>query len=251
MEYQVLPYKRIADDSETVTILFNAGGLRYEASLFYDSRKHDIGEYELEFNASGQKHAGDRTKKDVSHLFNVIYTIIDAMEAVVKERKIKKIKFEGAGDEEDTNQFWEPTLRAKLYQRIVSRRYPEDAITNTARFTRIDMTKVFPELFANEEKTNMSKLVDLLVKISSASEPEETRNGIMRGVSGTDENNDFSVNTDWIDSNLHGTIYVDIGVSKVMKYYSVEMDFHDTDEHVSQDFRNFDDILDFLERFTG
>jgi hypothetical protein len=249
MEYQVQPYKRIVDGSETVTIRFDSGGLRYEASLFHDDRKHDIGEYELEFNAAGQRHAGERTKKDITHLFNVIYTVIDAMETIVKERKIKKVKFEGAGDEEDTNQFWEPTLRAKLYQRIVDRRYPEDAVTHAARFTKVDMTKVFPELFANEEQTNVSKLVDLLVNISSASDPDETRNGIMRGVSGTHENDDFSISTDWIDSESFGTIYVEIGVNKAMRYYSIEMDFHQDDKHVSNEFRNFDDLYDFLHRF--
>jgi hypothetical protein len=108
---------------------------------------------------------------------------------------------------------------------------------------------VFPELFANDEQTNMSKLVELLVKISSASDPDETRNGIMRGVNGIDENDDFGIGTDWIDSESFGTIYVEIGVNKTMRYYSVEMDFHQDDKHVSEEFSNFDDLYDFLHRF--
>ena len=249
-EYQIQPYKRIVDQPDKVTIRFDTGGLRYEASLWHDSRKHDIGEYELEFNASGQKHAGERTKKDMTHLLNVIYTVIDAMESIVKERRIKKVKFEGAGDEEDTNKFWEPTLRAKLYQRMVDRRYPEDAITNVARFTKIDMTLVFPELFVNQEETNLNKLVDLLVQLSDASNPEETREGIMRGVNGIDENEDFGISTDWIENSERGTIYAEIGVSKAMRSYSVELTFYDTDENIWEEFKNFESLYNFVASFV-
>jgi hypothetical protein len=249
-EYQVQPYKRIVDQPDKVTIRFDTGGLRYEASLWHDGRKHDIGEYELEFNAAGQKHAGERTKKDMTHLLNVIYTVIDAMESIVKERRIKKVKFEGAGDEEDTNKFWEPTLRAKLYQRMVDRRYPEDAITNVARFTKIDMTLVFPELFVNQEETNLNKLVDLLVQLSDASNPEETREGIMRGVNGIDENEDFGISTDWIENSERGTIYAEIGVSKAMRRYSVELTFYDTDENIWEEFKNFESLYNFVASFV-
>lgn len=248
MEYQVLPYKRIVDNSSKVTIRFEAGGLRYEASLWHDDRKHDLGEYELEFNASGQKHAGDRTKKDMGHMFNVIYTVIDAMEAAVKERKIKKVKFEGAGDEEDTNKFWEPTLRAKLYWRIVNNRYPEEALFGSGRFIKIDMTKVFPDLFVSDEKTNADKIVDLLIQISDGSEetPEGLEESIRRGLSGTDANNAFYLSTDFIDSLDYGNIYIRISVFKETRDYSVAMDFYDTNEDEEHDFRNFEELYNFL-----
>jgi hypothetical protein len=248
MEYQVLPYKRIADYDGKVTIRFDAGGLRYEASLWHNPNKHDVGEYELEFNASGQKHAGDRTKKDMSHFFNVVYTVIDAMEAIVKEKKIRKVKFEGAGDEEDTNMFWEPTLRAKVYWRIVTNRYPEEALFGSGRHIKIDMTKVFPELFVGQEKTNADKIVDLLMQISDGSEetPEGLEENIRRGLSGGDENTAFYLSTDFIDSLDYGNIYIRISVFKETQNYSIEMDFYDTDEDEQHDFRNFEELYSFL-----
>jgi hypothetical protein len=248
MEYQVLPYKRIADYDGKVTIRFDAGGLRYEASLWHNPNKHDVGEYELEFNTSGQKHAGDRTKKDMTHFFNVVYTVIDATEAIVKEKKIRKVKFEGAGDEEDTNMFWEPTLRAKVYWRIVTNRYPDEALFGSGRHIKIDMTKVFPELFVGQEKTNADKIVDLLIQISDGSEetPEGLEENIRRGLSGGDENTAFYLSTDFIDSLDYGNIYIRISVFKVTQSYSVEMDFYDTDEDEEHDFRNFEELYNFL-----
>ena len=248
MEYQVLPYKRIADYDGKVTIRFDAGGLRYEASLWHNPNKHDVGEYELEFNASGQKHAGDRTKKDMTHFFNVVYTVIDAMEAIVKEKKIRKVKFEGAGDEEDTNMFWEPTLRAKVYWRIVSNRYPEEALFGSGRYIKIDMTKVFPDLFVGQEKTNADKIVDLLMQISDGSEetPEGLEENIRRGLSGSDENTSFYLSTDFIDSLDYGNIYIRISVFEQTRDYSIEMDFYDTDEDEQHDFRNFEELYSFL-----
>ena len=248
MEYQVLPYKRIADYDGKVTIRFDAGGLRYEASLWHNPNKHDVGEYELEFNTSGQKHAGDRTKKDMTHFFNVVYTVIDATEAIVKEKKIRKVKFEGAKDEEDTNKFWEPTLRAKVYWRIVTNRYPDEALFGSGRHIKIDMTKVFPELFVGQEKTNADKIVDLLIQISDGSEetPEGLEENIRRGLSGGDENTAFYLSTDFIDSLDYGNIYIRISVFKVTQSYSVEMDFYDTDEDEEHDFRNFEELYNFL-----
>lgn len=248
MEYQVLPYKRIADYDGKVTIRFDAGGLRYEASLWNNPNKHDVGEYELEFNASGQKHAGDRTKKDIKHLFDVIYTVIDAMEAIVKEKKIRKVKFEGAGDEEDTNQFWEPTLRAKLYWRIVNNRYVEEAVFGSGRTIKIDMTKVFPELFVGQEKTNADKIVDLLMQISDGSQetPEGLEENIRRGLSGSDENDSFYISTDFIDSLDYGNIYIRIAVFKQTRSYDIEMDFNDTNEDEQHDFRNFEELYSYL-----
>lgn len=247
-EYRILDYKKAIESPETTSHKFNVDNLKYEVSIFHDSSKHEVGEYEIEFHVYGQKHNGERTKKDMNHLFNVIYTVIEIAEKVAKERKIRKLKFEGAEDEKDASSVFGSTIRAKLYQRIVNRRYPSEAIISSGRFTKIDMTKVFPELFTKERQTNMGKLIDLLVSISNRSEDEnEVKSDIRRGANGPDENNQFTINTDAIVNNEYGTIYIEIFVNKPMKEYNVDITLYDQDdEQISESFGSFEELYNFI-----
>jgi hypothetical protein len=110
------------------------------------------------------------------------------------------------------------------------------------------MTKVFPELFVGQEKTNADKIVDLLIQISDGSQetPEGLEESIRRGLSGSDANTAFYLSTDFIDSLDYGNIYIRISVFKETRDYNVEMTFYDTDEDEEHEFRNFDELYSFL-----
>ena len=249
LEFKIFKYKESYNDSERSVYSFDADGLKYEVEVWHDSRNHGLGEYEAEFRVAGQEHAGHSTGKDLKHLNSVLYTVGEIVEKIVKEKKIKKLKLEGAGGERD-----EPgegifgamnaTTRTKMYLRFLGNKYSKKAIKTIGRYIYVDMTLAYPELFADEGKSKTDELLDLLNKISDG---EPDREGIKRGFNGTDDDN-FSVDTDFVYNDKLGTIYFQIDAQKNYNEYSVTWDAYDAGDEGSEYFKNFDEIIAFLEK---
>ena len=246
---EIVQSKKVMDTGDNIKYRFDLNGIKYEVSIWHDSRSHDGGVYEVEFGVPEQEHAGHRVGKDLKHLNSVLQTVSDMVEREVKEKGIRGIKMEGAGGEQDIDGdtsfmgAFKPTVRAKLYNRFLSNRYGGDAVESVGRYINVDMTKVFPELFAGKEVSNADKLIDLLVKISDAN-PDEA--GIRRGLDGQDLDNAFSIDTDFIDSEEHGAIYFIIEVNDPMGLYEVRWEKLDTGDEHEQDFNSFEEIYNYL-----
>jgi len=224
---------------------FNADGLRYNAVLECKQGNSNFGEYEVSFSVDTQKHTSERQGRDLKHLNNVLYTVLEITEDLVKRYKIKKIKFEGAIDDKDDDSF--DTLRSRLYNRLVDREYPSEAIRKIGRYTYIDMSKVFPDIIeSGNEKADL--LIDLLLDISDENKDEEY---FRRTLSGLNDNL-FTLYPDTVENSELGLISFEIDVNVLWKEYSVKYEIGETGEEDRANFNNFNDLYDFIyDRFVS
>lgn len=224
---------------------FNADGLRYSVVLECKQGNSNFGEYEVSFSVDTQKHTSERQGKDLKHLNNVLYTVLEITEDLVKRYKIKKIKFEGAVDDKDDNSF--DTLRSRLYNRLVERKYPDEAIIKNGRYTYIDMSKVFPDIIENgNEKADL--LIDLLLDISDENNDEEY---FRRTLSGLNDNF-FTLNPDTVENSELGLISFEIEVNVPWEEYNVKYEIDETGEEDSVYFKTFKELYDFIyDRFVS
>ena len=241
-EYEILPYKLNERDPERLSANFKASGLDYSVNLWHDDRNHSFGEYELAFSVAGQEHEAERQGKDIKHFNNVMYTVAEIAEKLIKKHQIKTIKIDGARDEYDNESFMNfDTLRGKLYLRFLKNRYPNDAIEAFGRHIKIDMTKVFPNEISSK-KSSADEIIDLLVKISNENPDEEA---IRRGLSGS-EDQMFSISTDFIENGELGPIYIEINVNTYSDEYSLDWDIYNEGDEGSEYFDSLDKLKDFI-----
>jgi hypothetical protein len=240
-EIEKFPYKLNTNDPKRLRAKFDTDGLNYTVNMWHDENMHNFGEYELSFGVASQRHEGERQGRDIKHLNNVLYTVTDIAEELSKQFKIKKIKIDGASDEKDDGGMFADTLRGRIYTRFLKNRYPDDAVEPYGRFIYLDMTKVFPEII-KDEKGKADMLIDLLVGISDADPNEE---GIRRGLSGENDDN-FGVSTDFIQSSKYGTIFLGINVNGGWGEYSIEWDLLDQGDEGMEDFDSFEGLINFI-----
>ena len=218
---------------------FNADGLRYSVVLECKQGNSNFGEYEVSFSVDTQKHTSERQGRDLKHLNNVLYTVLEITEDLVKRYKIKKIKFEGAVDDKDDDSF--DTLRSRLYNRLIDRKYPSDAIIKNGRYTYIDMSKVFPDIIeSGNEKADL--LIDLLLDISDENNDEEY---FRRTLSGLNDNL-FTLNPDTVENSELGLISFEIEVNVPWGEYDVKYEIDETGEEDSVYFKTFKELYDFI-----
>jgi len=246
---EVLKYMKQYDHGDSMQYIFQASGIRYTVRIWHDDRNHDIGVYEVEFSVAEQENSGHRTGKDLKHLNSVLQTVTDIVESEVKAKGIKHIKMEGATGEQDVesgnDSMFDQTLRAKLYLRYLSNRYPAEAIKDAGRYIWLDMTKVFPEDYKDSSKAD--QIIKLLVKLSDANDDES---GIRRGLGGTDADKDFVIDTDFIESNKLGSVYMVITASEVYNQFDIEWELLDSGESGDATFRDFKELKEWLKLFV-
>jgi len=241
-EVDIYPYRfdnYTKNISDRFISTFNADGLKYSVVIENNPEKSGFGEFEVSFNVAGQKHTSERQGRDLKHLNSVLYTVLEITEETVKRYKIQKIKFEGAGDAKDTDMF--DTVRSRLYNRLVSNRYPSDAITNFGRNTYIDMSKVFPNEISSKN-VKLDNLVDLLLMISDKKPDKES---IMENVSGLNDDY-FTITTDSVVNSELGGIYFDINVTTLSSEYDISYNIYDIDEEESEYFNTFKGLYNFI-----
>lgn len=240
-EIEIFPYKLNTNDKEHISAKFKTDDLSYNVDIWHDNNKHDFGQYEVSFGVDGQKHEGSRQGKDIKHLNNVLYTVMEIVEKVVKEYKVKNIKIDGASDEKDASGMFADTLRGRLYTRFLNNRYPHGAISSFGRHIKVDMTKVFPDII-KDEKGKADMLIALLLKISDEDPDEE---GIRRGLNGKDDDH-FFIGTDFILSSELGPINVEIDVNKGWGEYTITWDVMDIEDEGSDSFDSFENLYNFI-----
>jgi hypothetical protein len=170
-----------------------------------------------------------------------MYTVADIVEKLVKKYQIKRVKIDGARDEYDSNSFMNfDTIRGKVYTRFLKNRYPENAIDAFGRHINIDMTKVFPDEIS-DEKTDVDKLVDLLVKISDDNPDKEK---IERGLYGSEDA--FGISTDFIENSVLGGVYVEIDVNKQTNEFSFEWEIYGNGDSGSEYFNSLEELTQFI-----
>jgi hypothetical protein len=244
-EHIVYDYKKITDSDDRIQYKFLADNLKYTIDIWHDRRKHEFGLYEVEFGFSEQKHEGDRAGKNLKHLNSVLNTVCEIIEIEVKDRKIKTIKIEGAGGDTDNRGMLDDNIRTRVYLRFITNRYGSDKVDSVARYIKLDMTKIFPEIF-DDKKGNKDLVLDELFRISDAS--KDTK-GIMRGVDGISDDQ-FSIDTDFIENTKHGGIYITINVWEEANEFSLTWELLDGDGSGDENFDDFDSLLKFLKEFN-
>jgi hypothetical protein len=242
-EYVIFDYKNDNNDKYRISYSFDANGLKYFVSIWHNSAKHYANEYEVEFGFKTQKHSGDKANKDLSHLNSVLYTVMTIVEEAIKKYKIKYIKIEGAASEDEDDIF--NTTRADLYYRLIKNKYPNDAIEKSLRFIKIDMTKVFPDLFKNQEN-KIDELFEIIINISDENPDVED---LKRGFEGIDNN--FYYGSDYIINSKLGHMELNITVNGDMKEYSVEYNIIDIDKSDTKDFQSYEKLILFLKNFIN
>jgi len=229
------------EDSENLSYKFNASGIPYTVSIWHDTTKHHFGVYEVQFYTSEQKHSGDRTGLDLKHLNKVIYTVFNIVETAVKKYKIQKVKLEGARDEKDSSDaYFKGSIRSKLYLRFINNRYPQEAVESIGPWINIDMTKVFPEIYASEEN-NVDNLVNTLLAISDG---DPNRNYIIKGLDGSSEEN-ISYGGE-LENNKYGLTLIEI--SNDPSYgFDINWDMYDSEgEGEIRNIKTLPEVIEFL-----
>lgn len=244
LEHVIFDYRKVMDTDKSIKYEFNANGEKYFLTIWHDESKHDFGVYEVEFGFRNQKSSGERAGKDLKHLNSVLNTVCEIIEIVVKDKKIETIRIEGAGDRKDTGMSYDDNIRSNIYLRFLTNKYSTSAIKNIGRWITVDMTKVFPELF-KDKKNRIELVVDELVRLS---DEDPNREGIMRGVSGISEEQ-FDISTDFILNSKFGSLYIEIQVWDAPKEFYISWNKMDEDEEGSENFKSFDELLNYLKNF--
>jgi hypothetical protein len=245
LEGEILPYRQASrndngTDLSSIDYTFIANEIKYSVHIGRDGT-NGFGEFEASFSIPNQKHSADRTSLDLKHLNNVLETVTAIIDEAAQKYKLRIIKIEGARDEYDADRFKDDTLRTKLYLRQISKHYPKEAITKTLDWIRVDMTKVYPDLFSDLVK--MDTLLELLAKISDEYDfTEDLNNNMVNG-----ENDDsFYIGADYLVNSKLGQFTVEIEVRARMKEYSIEWGIDDTNEKGLKYFDNFKSLVNYI-----
>jgi hypothetical protein len=190
-----------------------------------------------------QEYTADRTGLDLKHYNSVINTVTQIADETVKKYKIRQIKIEGARDEYDSNNYFNPTLRAKLYLRQILRIYPSDAVISFGKNIKIDMTKVYPELF--DDLTKLNTIINLIVQISDESDITNDFTETSDYIGGINDN-DFDINHANVFNSKLGELSIAVVVDSKLKQYSIEWRSYDTDEEQSEYFNNFKSLVNYI-----
>ena len=237
LEGQAYPFQQTDKNKHGVQYEFNADNIPYIVTLVTDEQKEA---YELGFNVAGAEDVAHRTKKDITHLNNILATVDDIVKDATYNNRIKKIIFQGARDNSDSNIPFIDPLRLKTYLRYLKQHHP-NAIIDKDKFgtVSIPMKSIYPEVF-QDNKDDKEKLLDLL-EIISDENPNDWR-----------FDKSFEVNQ--YDNQLQGETDViensQIGAARILidyyDNYEVEIEFYNTDEVFNGEFKTFDQVLMFI-----
>jgi hypothetical protein len=237
LEGKAYPYQETEKSDYGVKYEFTADNIPYIVTLVTDKQKET---YELGFNVADAESVAHRTKKDLTHLNNVLATLDDIVKDAVHKYRIKKIVFSGAREQSDSDIPFIDPLRLKAYLRYLTQHHPnanidKDRLGNAVIF----MNSIYPEVF-EQNKDDKEKLLDLL-KIISDENPNDWR-----------FDNNFEINqydnklqgeTDAIENSKHGAARIEINY---FDNYEVEIEFYDSDEIFNKEFKNFDKLLEYV-----
>lgn len=237
LEGQAYPFQQTEKNDNGVKYEFIADNINYIVILITDKQKET---YELGFNVAGAEDAAHRTKKDLTHLNNVLVTVDDIVKDATYNNRIKKIIFSGAREQTDSNIPFIDPLRLKAYLRYLTQHHPNAKIDKD-RFGNviIFMDSIYPEVF-EQNKDDKEKLLDLL-KIISDENPNDWR--FDNNFEINQHDNKLQGETDAIENSTHGPARIEINY---YDNYEVEIELYDSDEIFNKEFKTFDKLLEYV-----
>lgn len=241
LEYEILPYKQIREEGSRLDYSFNVGDIQYAVTLLGTEDKQI---YELGFGVMGEEDVAFRTGKDVKHLNTVLYTVDAIVKEAVAKYRIKKVIFSGARGEGDSDIIFIDPIRMKVYFRFLTSKYP-NAKYDKDRFGNLQvyMNSIYPEVFDNN-KDNKEIMLDFLAKVNNDSQDDD----YWRWDSSfnLDETGELNGDTDSIANADYGVVYLELYYDPSYKTYSLNLDFYDTNDTESHDFKKFSDVMNYL-----
>jgi GH24 family phage-related lysozyme (muramidase) len=249
-EYEVVDYKPAENNSEFLgrenfgdVYEFEVSGLEYIARVYYN-RNHSPGTKEIDFRLKETDSYSNRVNKGPGHLFSVVHTVLKIVDDVAKKDKVKRFLITGEGDNKDYGK--EKTSRADVYERIIKRIYPEEAISVYKNKILIDMTKVYPDIIKDDEMDRIIKmLTHNLLKISDENpDPYSISAGIDGSHSDSVLEGKFPVQ---ILNSKFGKIELEFYVDLEEAFCELEWRF-ENGESGNKEFNNADEMALFLER---
>lgn len=161
LEYSVSPFKLTNSNNREIKYQFNIDGLNFTV---YFTKEMD-NDWDVSFLDDDQDITSSITSigKDIKFLNNVIYTVIEICDDAVKRFKMENLSFFGVyetGRDDNNRNILNNSIRTNLFQRIFNQKYPnhKDAITTNKNITNIDVTKIYPELFNQQNINEINKL---------------------------------------------------------------------------------------------
>lgn len=239
LEGQAYPFQETNKTEYGIQYEFIADNIPYLVTLITNKEKEI---YEVGFNVKNEEDVAHRTKKDLRHLNNVLATVDDIVKKAVHDYRIKKIAFSGAREENDSKAMFLKSLRDKTYLRYLKQHHPNAIIDDDRQGNSfVIMKSIYPEVFEkNKDKKDM--LIDLIMEISDEYPDEDY---FTRAIS-------FNEYTNKIQCDVDGIVNSNLGASRIeINYdygYNVEIEIYDTDKIFKRNFKNFNQVLEFIKQ---
>ena len=239
LEGQAYPFKETNKTEYGIQYEFIADNIPYIVTFITNKQKEL---YELGFNVKGAEDFAYRTKKDITHLNNILATIDDIVKKAVYDYRIKKIAFQGAREETDSKAMFLKSLRDKTYLRYLKQHHPNAIIDdNRQGHSFVVMKSIYPEVF-EQNKDKKDILIDLLMEISDEYPDEDY---FTRVVS-------FNEYTNKIQCDVDGIVNSNLGQARIQidydENYDVEIEIYNTNEMVKKEFKTFNQVLAFIKQ---
>lgn len=238
LEAEVFPYEQTRETDTFIEYSFTTDGLEYVVNLVTNKERQM---YELGFGVVGHEDSAHRTSKDIKHLNSVLQTVDSIVANAVKKYRIKKIVFSSARGETDSDIAFISPIRLKVYLRYLKQHHPNARIEND-RFGNVDvfMDSIYPEVF-KQNKDNKEMFLDIISAISDEN-PNDWRfdnNYVL-------DNGNLSGESDAIINSELGPMLIGIDYDIYYKTYDLRIEIFDTSEEIHKQFKNFNDVLNFL-----
>lgn len=239
LEGSPYPFKQTETGKYGMQYEFIADNIPYIVTLVSDENKET---YELGFNVKNEENVAHRTRKDLTHLNNVLATVDNIVKDATYNNRIKKIIFTGAREQSDSSIPFIDPLRLKAYLRYLKQHHPNTIIdkSNFGDIT-IFMKSIYPEVFENN-KDDKEKLLDLL-EIISDENPNDWR--FDKNFELNQYDNHLNGETDAIENSKIGPARLLI---EYYDDYEVEIEFYETDEIFQKTLKTFDQVITFIKQ---
>lgn len=239
LEGQVYPFQETNKTEYGIQYEFMADDIEYIVTLITNEGKEI---YELGFNVKGAEDSAYRTKKDLTHLNNVLATVDDIVKKAVYDYRIKKIAFQGAREETDTKAIFLKSLRDKTYLRYLKQHHPNAIIDdNRQGHSFIVMKSIYPEVF-EKNKDEKDMLIDLFMDISDDFQDEDYFTRVIN----------FNEYTNKIQCDVDGIVNSKLGDARIQidyyDNYDVEIELYETNEIIKREFKTFNQVLSFIKQ---
>jgi len=237
------PFEKILDQGDIINYKFFVSGEEYVYSMTLKTGdQYPINTYEAVF-IKDKEESDHVANIGALHFYEVLATCSSIMELECKSKKVRHYWVDGAVDKKDKDP--NDTRRSRIYDIYFSKKYGRSSVEKNGRFILIDMTKIFPELFDESDKTNQ---VDILVKhLVNISSKNPNIKMIKQSFQGNNEK--FNVSTDELSNKVYGGLDLDIVIDNDIKHYNIEYTKFETEDVESKNeaFSDFESLIEFMQ----